>query len=169
VHATERAMAKRVDVTWVDIPPPRTRVEAYSRRHQRDMELRALRRDGGRLAKRGDLAGAREAWGRAVALATELKNTDALDRLSAVVRVLDAERGEVELLPGLDRPEKIGYVNRAMMGNGSSSRWSDAGRDDPPEQAAGPGKQCPKCGWISVPDARYCEAKHCDHEFAAPR
>jgi len=167
VHATERAAAKRVDVTWVDIPPPHTRIDAYSRRHERDMELRALRREGGRLAKRGDLAGAGEAWGRAVALGTELKNTDALDRLGGVLRIVDAAQGVVELLPGLDRPEMIPRVNRAMMGNVSSSRWSDAGHDDPSEQSAEPGKTCPKCGLISVADARYCETKGCDHEFPA--
>lgn len=166
VHAAERATARRVDVTWVDIAPPRTRVEAFSRHHERDMELRALRREGGRLVKQGDLAGARDAWGRAVALATELSNADAIDRLSSVLRITDAARGAVELLPNLDRPEMIPYVNRAMMGNVSSSRWSEPELLEQTEQPAGPGRKCPKCGWISVPDARFCEASDCDHEFA---
>lgn len=165
VHAVERATARRVDVTWVDVPPPRTRLDAHSRRHQQDMDLRALRREGGVRAKRGDLAGAREAWGRAVALATQLKHADALSRLSGVVQIVDANRGVVELLPGLDRDDMIVYVHRAMMGNASSSPGPDPATEDQP---IGPGKACPVCGTISVADARFCESDTCDHEFAQP-
>ncbi len=152
-----------IDVRWVDIPPQRTEVGPRRTHFQSEKRLRELRYEGGRLFKAGDPAGAVDAWGRAVALATELGNQDALRRLRKVVRVDDAAQGVVSLLPGLE-PE---YALNAMMGDSTSSpfrRQSPTAPEDrrPP---AGPGRRCPSCGRVSTAGTRFCETKDCAHEF----
>ena len=159
-----------VDVLWLDIPSPGTRLDPALRRHREEKELRELRQSGGVLYKRRDLAGAQDAWGRAVALATSLRNEDALGRLRRVVRIDDAAAGQVSILPNLD----IEYVLQVTLGDNTSSRAraEPVRFADPPQAAAasvpapaGPDLVCPKCGWVVPAGSRYCEKWDCDHEF----
>jgi von Willebrand factor type A domain len=186
VRAEERAVARRVDVTWVDIEPPLTRLDAASRRHRRDVELKELRVAGGRRFKHGDRRGAVQKWGEAFILATELRNAEALERLRSVLQVTDAASGRFELHPRLDGPDAMTYVNWVMSGNASSTRSAaldpERGQDQGPDgrhepghesghgparvpKPAGPGKRCGKCDRISVATAKFCEAKGCDYKF----
>ncbi|MFE6868999.1 VWA domain-containing protein [Kitasatospora sp. NPDC057692] len=155
-----------VGVRWVDHPAQETVLGTDWRRHEREKELYAIRWQGGTLFRRGDHHGAREAWGRAVALATELRNEDALRRLGKVVQVEDAARGVVSLRPGLD-PD---YVLQAMMGTSTSSSYGPSRHPGPradhaPGRPPAPGSACPRCGRVAVAGARYCENPACDHEF----
>ncbi|MER7704059.1 vWA domain-containing protein [Kitasatospora sp. NPDC097605] len=157
-----------VTARWLDQPAPETVLGADRRRHEREKELYALRWRGGALFRQGDRQGACDAWGRAVALATELRNEDALRRLGKVVRVEDAARGVVSLLPELD-PD---YVLQAMMGTVTSSSYGPSRHPGPPadpspEGPPAPGPGCPRCGRVAVAGARYCENLECDHEFTA--
>ncbi|MFE2171952.1 VWA domain-containing protein [Kitasatospora sp. NPDC059462] len=164
--ATPVSSVEVVTARWLDQPAPETVIGADRGRHEREKELYALRWRGGALFRQGDRLGACDAWGRAVALATELRNEDALRRLGKVVRIEDAVRGVVGLLPDLD-PD---YVLQAMMGTVTSSSYglsrepashADPGTGQPPA----PGPRCPKCGRIAVAGARYCENLACDHAF----
>lgn len=172
--ATVAAAPIPVDVLWVDIPSPGTKLDPVLRRHREENKLRELRQRGGVLYKRGDLDGALDAWGRAVALATGLQNEDALKRLRRVVRIDDAQRGKVSILDGLDTE----YVLNVTIGDDTSSRaplGSITFPDRPPADAvpdpdprpARPGPTCPRCGRIATAGSRFCETWDCDHEFAA--
>ncbi|MFF0295989.1 VWA domain-containing protein [Kitasatospora sp. NPDC004614] len=165
-RATPVSPVEVVTARWLDQPAPETVLGADRHRHEQEKELYALRWRGGALFRQGDRQGACDAWGRAVALATELRNEDALRRLGQVVQVEDAVRGVVSLLPELD-PD---YVLQAMMGTVTSSSYSHsrnpAPRADPaPAHPSGPGPVCPRCHRIAVAGARYCENLACDHEF----
>ncbi|WP_051778213.1 vWA domain-containing protein [Kitasatospora phosalacinea] len=165
-RATPVSPVEVVTARWLDQSAPETVIGADRHRHEQEKELYALRWRGGALLRQGDSRGACAAWGRAVALATELRNEDALRRLGKVVRIEDAARGLVSLLPDTD-PD---YVLQAMMGTVTSSSYgpsrSPAPRADPPPgRPSVPGPACPKCRRVSVAGARYCENLACDHEF----
>ncbi len=165
-EAVVRSAPVRVEVRRVDVPSQHTVGDTLLRHHEKERELRALRWQGGNRFRAGDLSGAREVWGRSVALATELNNQDALRRLRKVVRIDDPVRGVVEPLPGL-RPE---YVYHAMMGATTSTPFPapPAPRQPappPPPAPDGPGPTCPVCRRIAVPGARFCEK--CDHRFTS--
>ncbi|MFJ5925665.1 VWA domain-containing protein [Kitasatospora sp. NPDC092948] len=165
--ATPVSPVEVITARWLDHPAPETAIGADRRRHEQEKELSALRWRGGALYRQGDRDGACEVWGRAVALATQLRNEDALRRLGKVVRVEDAVQGRVSLLPDMD-PD---YVLQSMMGTVTSSSsyglsHHPTPRADPAAgRPSGPGPTCPKCGRIAVPGARYCQAPSCDHVF----
>ncbi|MED7947870.1 vWA domain-containing protein [Streptomyces sp. BE303] len=164
--ATPVSSVEVISARWLDQPAPETVLGADRRRHEREKELYDLRWRGGALFRQGDRPGACDAWGRAVALATELRNEDALRRLGKVVRVEDAVRGVVSLLPELD-PD---YVLQAMMGTATStsyglSRNPTTRAGSAPGRPSAPGPDCPRCGRVAVAGARYCENLECDYEF----
>ncbi|MDJ0460668.1 vWA domain-containing protein [Streptomyces sp. H27-C3] len=108
----------------LQLPPARPLLVRWTRRHDlysqydpkvlhyahHDALVRGL--EEGRAAHRaGDPARARRAWGEAVRRAHAMGNQPMLQRLADVVRIIDAEHGEVEIRPDI-RPLDI---NSAMV------------------------------------------------------
>ena len=92
----EEVVAKAlVRVVWTDDVAMSTRINRRVAEALGETELADLIQDGVDSHRQGDVARATEQLGRAVALATEAGNDEAVERLSALVEIEDAATGRV--------------------------------------------------------------------------
>ncbi|AWS41661.1 vWA domain-containing protein [Streptosporangium sp. 'caverna'] len=147
-------------IHWTDDPVRSSRIHPKVGHYTEHVELREAVNAGCQAYESGDLNEAEQAWGRAVRLATELNNTKNLERLSHLVHIVDAVRGEVRLKEVIER--------RDLMGVALSSRFSTLSHDPhtprphpkPDERPVAKGRRCPNpdCGRVALAGDRRCEA-----------
>lgn len=116
----------------------------------------------------GDFAGAQEAWGKAVRLASAANDTERLEVLESLVHILDPAAGQVRLRDDINHPAVLRAETRSTTSSFVRTGLPGAApaQPRPPARApapdgtdvrAGIAVPCPVCGRISPPGARFCE------------
>ncbi|GAB3467841.1 vWA domain-containing protein [Actinophytocola sediminis] len=151
-----------VFVCWTGDLKLSSRMDRRVAHHLEQTELRDAIEHGCTAHDANDLATATTEWGRAVALATQLGNDQALTRLGRLVEIIDPVLGVVRIRESV-RPVDLYSVE---MGSVISSRSPD----EEPDQAgagrptvSGPDRECPACHERAT--ARFCGA--CGYKFDA--
>lgn len=154
---------------WTSNPAVATLVDPMVERYTVQEDLGRALTTGGEAYDRGDQEAARERWGQAVKIATEMGNDTVLDRLKAVVDVVNAKTGEVRLRKEITASQllhvAVSTVSRLSPPTDEPPRETEpAPRDESP----GDGQALRYCGHNgcaarSPADARYCEG--CSREF----
>jgi hypothetical protein len=147
-------------VHWTDDPVLSSRIHPKVGHYTEHAELREAVNAGCQAYESGDLEAAEQAWGRAVRLATELGNDKNLERLSHLVHIVDAARGEVRLkevvAPRDVKLVEISSVYSSVMPGSSALRP----RPKPDDRPVATGRSCPapECGRLARAADRHCEA-----------
>ncbi|MCC3772201.1 vWA domain-containing protein, partial [Streptomyces sp. UNOC14_S4] len=107
-------------VHWTDDRALSTRIHPRVAHYDGHAELGRTVTAGCEAYERDERATAQEQWGRAVRLAHELGDKKMLRRLSRLVRIVDEQRGIVEVRPEVSH----GDLNAAMVMDNHSTQWT---------------------------------------------
>lgn len=150
---------------WVDRPPgPSHLTHPMVEHYARQRDLGEAVREGCHSYSDGDRERARDAWGRAVAIADSTGNHEVLARLRNVVEIIDAAVGNVRLRPdGTITKQDIIMLDVASDVSSMSMDSRQMHARAPVAVALETSRTCPECGRISPPGALVCE--QCGHTF----
>jgi hypothetical protein len=98
-EATSQALVRTV---WTDDTDKSTRIDRRVAGAMGETELADVIQEGIDAHRAGDIEAATDRWGRAVRLATESGNEEAVDRLAKVVEIEDAATGRVRPRPKVE-------------------------------------------------------------------
>ncbi|WP_326836827.1 VWA domain-containing protein [Amycolatopsis rhabdoformis] len=136
---------------WTHDPVPPTLVHPKLLRSTIRTELGTLLADADEAHAVGDVATALRYWGRVARLATETGDHDVLRRLRGVVVIVDAAAESVRPRPEATRSQLLNLLlSRVTHVDGAVVAVP-----------LGEPRECAKCGAMSLPGARFCEA--CGH------
>ncbi|HWH01317.1 MAG TPA: VWA domain-containing protein, partial [Pilimelia sp.] len=158
VDGRPRADPAVVLVHWTDDPVASSRIHPAVAHYTAQEQLGQAVVDGCDAHDRGDHAAAVRHWGEAVRLATESGNARVLERLQAMVEVVDAAAGVVRLRPNLSRVDRLLAETRSSHTVLPAQRGG-AQPQRAPEVAADPGaagQRCGRCGASAAPAHRFC-------------
>ncbi|GAA2888153.1 VWA domain-containing protein [Streptosporangium fragile] len=144
-------------VHWTDDPVLSSRIDSKVGHYTEHVELRETINAGCRAYESGDLQEAGRAWGRAVKLATELQNEKNLERLSHLVHIVDAARGEVRLKQAIERRDLKLLELSSRFSTVSPGGHAPRPRPGPEEKPVATGLRCPNCDRITLSTHRHCE------------
>jgi hypothetical protein len=138
-------------VHWTTDPLLSSRFDPNVAHYQGQAELAGAMLAGFNAFTAGRREDACREWGRALRLATESANTDAVTRLTRLVDVVDAAEGIVRLKPNLSPSDVFGVAASA----GESSRSGDIHRPEPVDRDAATLVTAP-CGHQVPNTANFC-------------
>ncbi len=152
--------------SWTDdLQMPTWRpTDSYTRQHEAGEAITI----GCHAWHRGDLADAREAWGKAARLASAANDTERLKVLESLVHILDPAAGQVRLRHDISRAAVLRAEARATtstlmptelpdLASAQPRPLTQARAPDGPVGRAQTALTCPACRRISPPGARFCE------------
>jgi hypothetical protein len=150
--ADDAAAVESVLVHWTTDPVMSSRIDATVAHYQGQAELTKAILAAFDAFEAGRPDDAVREWGRAVRLATESQNTEALTRLARLVEVVDAPNGIVRLKPNVSKYDLLPTAAGADI----SSRSGASGRQQPVDRDAVPPSTCPQGHQVPSTE-KYCE------------
>jgi Ca-activated chloride channel family protein len=127
--------------------------------YTKERELRAVMMAGFDAYDAGDLGGAEEQWGRAVALASDTGNEEALRRLGVFVDIVGTPADGVVRAKSTITPEDVTKSPMAPSSRAPRGKVADVAAPD------GPDVVCPNCTLVWPPGWVFCEG--CRHRIEA--